>query len=403
VSAGAAGAAAGRTAGPASSGRMVAAAVLATTAGTLPTFLIGGLAVQVEQDVGIDAAQLGGLVTTFFALSAVSSTPAGHLTERLGTFRSILLAATCSGAALALVGALGTSFAVIAAGLALAGLGNSVAQPAANLLLARGIPPGHRGLAFGIKQASVPLASFLAGAAVPALGLTIGWRWAFLLGVLGPVVAVALTPRLDDAPKRRAAGVRTSSLRSLVALAVAAGAGTAAATTLGTFLVASAVDAGMAPARAGILLAVGSALGVAARVSAGWRADHREGGHLRSVRAMMLGGAVGFALLAVAEGELLLVLGTALGFAAGWGWNGLLVFAVVQHNLSAPAAATGVTQTGLYVGGMTGPLTFGLLSVRYGFAAGWWLGVALLLVAAVAATVGERWLRDVDAPTGSFS
>jgi predicted MFS family arabinose efflux permease len=379
---------------------MVAAAVLATTSGTLPTFLIGGLAVQIEQDVAIDAAQLGGLVTVFFAVSAVSSTPAGHLTERLGTFSSIVLAATCSGAALGLVGAFGTTFWVIAVGLGLAGLGNSLAQPAANLLLARGIRPGRRGLAFGIKQAAVPLASFVAGAAVPAIGLTIGWRWAFLLGVLGPIVAVALTPRVDATPDRRPTGGRTSSLRSLLAIAVAAGTGTAAATTLGTFLVAGAVDVGMAPARAGVLLAVGSALGVAARVGAGWRADHRDGGHLRAVRAMMLGGAVGFALLAVADDELLLVLGTALGFAAGWGWNGLLVHAVVQHNLAAPAAATGVTQSGLYVGGMTGPLAFGLLSLRQGFAAGWWLGVALLCAAAVATTVGERWLRDAEIPLG---
>ena len=39
-----------------------------------------------------------------------------------------------------------------------------------------------------MKQAAVPVAGIVAGLAVPAVGLTVGWRWAYAgigLGVVG--------------------------------------------------------------------------------------------------------------------------------------------------------------------------------------------------------------------------
>jgi predicted MFS family arabinose efflux permease len=375
---------------------MVAAAVVATTSGTLPVFLLGGLAVQVSLDLGLSGTQIGGLATIFFAVSALGSTPAGHLTERLGTYRSIALAATLSVLSLGGVGLAGRTLSSLAILIGLGGVANSIAQPAANLLLARGIPKGRRGLAFGIKQGAIPLSSFIGGAAVPVIGLTVGWRWAYGLAIIGPIAAAFLSPRLLDTPVRKAGGGQrpTSSARALVAIAVATGTGTAAATMLGTFLVAGAVVRGMSPSRAGLLLALGSSLGVAGRVLAGWRADFREGGHLRAVGMMMAIGAVGFGVLALAETDAMLLLGTVLAFGAGWGWNGLMVYAVVQSNPTAPAAATGITQTGLYLGGMAGPLMFGIASDRWGFASGWWMGAALLLLGMAFTTVGNRWLRD---------
>lgn len=372
--------------------RMVAAALVATTSGTLPVFLLGGLAVQIAADLGFGAARLGAMATVFFATSAVSSTPAGRLAERLGTYRALLLASTLSAFALLGAATIGRSWGLLVACLAAGGVANGVAQPAANLLLARGIPASRQGLAFGIKQAAVPAASFLGGVAVPVLGLTAGWRWAFGLGVLGPLTVVLITPRLQAAPKQRGGRLRAgdSPTHALIAIAAAAGFGTAAATTLGTFLVSASVDRGVAPSQAGLLLAFGSVVGVASRVLVGWRADLGQGRHLRAVRRMLLAGAFGFAILATAHASALLVVGTLLGFGAGWGWNGLLVYAVVRTNPNAPAAATGVTQTGLYLGGVLGPILFGVVSERWTFGAGWWLGAVLLLVAWLCALIGER-------------
>jgi hypothetical protein len=93
-------------------------------------------------------------------------------------------------------------------------------------------------------------------------------------------------------------------------------------------------------------------------VLVGWLADRREGGHLKIVTAMMATGAVGMALFATGATAAFYA-GTALVFALGWSWPGLMTFAVVRLNPSAPAVATSYTQTGVFAGGATGPLSSG--------------------------------------------
>ena len=166
--------------------------------------------------------------------------------------------------------------------------------------------------------------------------------------------------------------------------------GTAAASMLGTFLVAASVDSGVSESSAGLLLALGSGFGVGGRVLFGWRAGLSNGRQLLLVRRLMVSGAVGFAVLAAARSTALLVLGTILAFGTGWGWNGVLVYGVVRTNPNRPAYATGVTQAGLYVGGMSGPVLFGVISDRWSFALGWWTGAVLLVLAWVAVLLGQR-------------
>ncbi len=60
-----------------------------------------------------------------------------------------------------------------------------------------------------------------------------------------------------------------------------------------------------------------------------------------------------------------------VAFALGWGWPGLFNLAVVQHHREAPAAATGITQSGIYVGAAGGPAAFGLLSTPLGYSGAW--------------------------------
>lgn len=397
----------------ATSGRMLTAAVLGTLAGSLPVFLLGGLSVQVAADLGFGSVELGILVTVFFAGSALTSTSIGFVTERLGARRSMILAGLLSAISLGGIGTVASGMASMTVLLTFGSLSNAVVQPAANLLIARGVRQERRGLAFGLKQAAVPLGSMLAGASVPALGLTFGWRVAFIIATLLPLAAAALAP--DTLPPTTssptpavgsAAPVRTrpeSPTPALVLFAMSSGSATAAATTLGTFLAVAAVAQGLTPATAGVLLSIGGASSVASRILIGWRADRVVGGHLRMVQLMMAGGALGFVLLAISgrtgSPVVALTVGTLLGFSAGWGWNGLLTHAVVEHNRSAPAAATGITQTGLYAGGMTGPLLFGLVSDRFGFESGWWLGAGLLCIAVVCAVLGERRITRPQQPS----
>src|SRR5829696_7279082 len=57
----------------------------------------------------------------------------------------------------------------------IAGLANAVSHTAANLSLAREVPASRQGLSFGIKQAAIPVATLLAGLAVPTIAVTLGW------------------------------------------------------------------------------------------------------------------------------------------------------------------------------------------------------------------------------------
>ncbi|MFA9430460.1 MFS transporter [Egicoccus sp. AB-alg2] len=373
--------------------RAVSAALVSTAQGMLPVYMLGGLSVQMSAELGFGARELGLATTIYFAVSAVGSTPAGRFVQRAGAFPGIVVTATLSGAALLGIAGLATTWATLVAMLVVAGVGNAFAQPAANLLLAREVPPGRQGFFFGVKQAAVPITTLLAGASVPLIGLTIGWRWAFVIVAAGSAALPFLTPR---APRPGVAGTAQPSAHvdrlPLAVLAAGAMLGAAAANSIGVFLVASAVDAGFADSTAGLLLAGGSVLGIATRLLVGHLADRREGAHIVRVSAMLLAGSVGFGLLALATPPPVFLAGTVVAFVAGWGWNGLFTFAVVRSYRGAAAAATGLTQTGLWLGGMIGPLAFGLLADGAGFSVAWSVGGVTMLVAAAVCAAGRRLL-----------
>ena len=97
---------------------------------------------------------------------------------------------------------------------------------------------------------------------------------------------------------------------------------------------------------------------VAARVGGGWQADLRPGRQVGVIAGLLACGALGLLLLAL-PGPVPLMLGVVLGFGLGWSWPGLMNFAVVRLHPQAPAAATSITQTGVYAGGCVGPLGLG--------------------------------------------
>jgi len=288
------------------------------------------------------------------------------------------------------------SLPVLLGGLALAGVANALAQIASNEALARVVPRARQGLAFGVKQAAVPAATVLAGLSLPLLGLTLGWRAAFVgaafTAVLYAVVVSRGTPDTPvDNPGRRGRPPGSAPRGPLLVLALAAALGSGAAGALGAFLVVSAVGAGETPARAGLLLAAGSTLSVLVRLLVGWQADARDGRHLQVVAALLAGGSLGMALLATGS-RVLLLPGAVLAFALGWGWPGLLNFAVVRSHPAAPAAATSITQSGVFAGGALGPLAFGALVVTFSYAVAWSVAGFALVAAAVLMRLGRGLL-----------
>ncbi|MEU7931473.1 MFS transporter [Micromonospora echinofusca] len=372
--------------------RAVTGAVAVTIACVLPVFLLGGLAVQMGEDLGFSPAGLGLAVSVYFGVGALASVPSGVLAERYGPTvvarAGILLSAAC----LLAVAGLARSYAVLLGLLALAGTANALGQLASNAALARHVPPRRQGLSFGVKQAAIPVATLLAGAAVPTVALTAGWRWAFVAAAGAALAALPTVPAREPRPARTAAPARAG--RATAALVVVGAAGTfaaAAANALGTFVVDSAAGRGLTPGLAGLTLTLGSAVCVGARVTVGWLADRRATGHVALIAGMLVVGAAGLGLLAVA-GPVPLVAGVLLGFGLGWAWPGLMTFAVVRLHPRAPAAATSVTQTGVYAGGCLGPLGLGAVAAHAGYPTMWLVAAASMLLAAALMLTGSRML-----------
>jgi predicted MFS family arabinose efflux permease len=259
---------------------------------------------------------------------------------------------------------------------------NGVAQLAASATVADRVPARRQGVAFGIKEAAKPAATLLCGIAVPLVVL-IDWRWAFVacavlaLSLLGASKSHAGARETQRSAKAAPAG---RAPLALLMLAVAAALGSAVGTTAGTFMVDTVMSDGMSAGAAGALLIVGSVTSIVIRILIGLRADRMERGHLLRVAALLAAGAPGFVLLAVGSGPAL-VLGAMLAFGGGWGWAGLLNYAVVRRTRSGAATAAGVVLAGASFGGGSGPLIFGLVAEHASYAVGWWLCCAFALIA----------------------
>ncbi|MEU1588759.1 MFS transporter [Micromonospora sp. NPDC005710] len=380
--------------------RASAGAVVTTVACVLPVFLLGGLAVQMGTDLGFSPAGLGLAVSVYFGVSALASVPSGRLVERYGPAVvarcGILLAA---GSMLA-VAAVARSYPVLVGLLALSAAANALGQLASNTALTQHVPARRQGLSFGVKQAAIPVSTLLAGVAVPTIALTAGWRWAFVAAAVAALTTLAAVPREVPGLARRAGAARAGRATSaLVVIGAAATLASGAANALGTFLVDSSAARGLSPGLAGLTLTLGSAVCVVARVGAGWLADRRESGHVALIAAMLLVGALGLGLLAF-TGSVPLMVGVVLGFGLGWAWPGLMNFAVVRLHPQSPAAATSITQTGVYAGGCLGPLSLGPLAAHLGYPVMWTTAAVAMLLAAALMLVGSRLLTRAAATAG---
>lgn len=378
----------------------------ATTIAVLPVFLLGALAVLVREDLEFSETLLGAAVSIWYVLSSMTSVWGGRLSERLGANRAMVLSASFSVLSLLGIAAVANRWWHLLPFLLIGAAGNAMAHPTANLALARGMPASRMGVSFGFKQSAVPLASFVGGFAVPAVGLTLGWRWAFAGGALLAAAFIATlprTPRHTPIPPRRG---RTGdvAMAPLIVLGFAGGIGVMATNPLAIFYVESAVAQGFSVSLAGVALAFGSAMSIVFRVIWGWVADRRRGGTLMLISILATAGGVGVILLGQAHSMGILFVATVFAFGAGWGWAGLLQLAVVTLNPGAPAEATGIVMTFMRIGGTVGPLLIGALADRTSYGVTWLVGGALLFASAIGLQ-GARLLiqRDIATRTGGRS
>jgi MFS family permease len=376
--------------------------VLLATSVVVPT-VVGLLAVELGDDLDLDDARLGLVISAFWAVTAVVAPLAGRRVDRHGWRMGVRWGSLVTAACLAGLVLLVDSWVGLLVVVAVSGIGYAFASPTSNILVMALVPPARQASVLGLKQTAPPVLMAAAGAVLPAVAHLHGWRVATALALVLPATALLLVRRgrRDESSARTSSATpvprtqqeRTRVRRALAPMVVAAGLGTFSVATLTGFAVLTLVVGGLAPVTAAAVVSVGSMLAVVARVAAGRLLDRRPPSDVTPLLVVM--GAAVASLLLVAVGafgverasgpvgmwQASIVAGVVIALVAAWTWPALLLIAVVRSS-AGPGAASGLLQLGSGLGSAAGPLVFGVLSEVGG--RGWaWTVMAVLTVLAM--------------------
>lgn len=343
------------------------------------------MAVQLTAELGFGTVGLGAAVAMHRGPPALSSPYLGRLADELGALRSIRLATTLGALASLGIAFTARNWASFVPWMMLSGIANSLAQPAANRLLAQEVPTGRLGLAFGLKQSAPPTASTLAGLSVPLIAVALGWRWAFVAAAaLGLLVAYLATPtdaRVPEARRERLPGQKRLGNRGLlITISIAFGLNTGASSAVTTFFVDSISLAGMSAQQSGYIFAVGGAAAIIVRVFTGHLSDSIPRGHLKLCAMMIAIGTVGYVLLA-SNRPVSMSLGVLIAMTGGWGFNAVFWFALISAYSDFPGEITGAIFPGGLLGATAGPVAFGIIANRWGYPTMWYCVATLSVLA----------------------
>ncbi|MEO3973865.1 MFS transporter [Streptomyces sp. CAU 1734] len=360
--------------------RLTALLTCAMAVSMLQLFLIGALAPELVDGLGLSATTLGLTTTVGFGTAALLSPVGGRLVDRIGPRRSLVALLVLAAVALALIGAAPGPGLLLAA-VALGGLPQALANPATNKAILATVRPERRGAVTGMKQSGVQLGAFAAGLPLAALAGGLGWRAALWTAAGAALAAAVWTLRAlppDQAAAKPPAGrivlLPRGDLAWLAVFSLLLGSGIA---SLNTYLALFGTDElGMTAGTAAGLVAVLGVAGIAGRVS--WSRSAVPG------RAEWLPGwlAVGAltvpALLAGAFHASWLVwpAAVAVGLFAIPG-NAVSMVLVIQR--AAPGRAgqdSALVSAGFFAGFAVGPPLFGVLAEAGRYGAGWILVAA---------------------------
>jgi len=175
-----------------------------------------------SQAFALSYAELGLLVTLFFAVSGIGQALAGFLVDRVGA-RPVLFAALGCFVAAAACGAMAQGYGGLLLAAALAGLGNSPFHPVDFTILNHRVSQPRLGHAFAVHGVSGNLGWAIAPVVLLGVtGLTGSWRWALATCALWALAVLALMlwqrEAVDDHVRQRRAAAHVAE-RSEPALA----------------------------------------------------------------------------------------------------------------------------------------------------------------------------------------
>lgn len=378
--------------------------VLAMVAATQMPAGLGILAPFIRDDLGISRTQIGLLITTATFGAALISPWAGTLTDRLGGRRALVLLLVSAGIGFAGL-ALAPSYWWMPIPVVVATLAQAGGNPTTNKLIATHTPPGRRGIVTGVKQSGVQAGIFVAGVTLPVVAAAIGWRWAFGVVVIVPVVgllgAYGWLPadRPVSAGNPRGKAVPSGSLPAAIVFLMVYG-GLMGFGAAYTFLIPLFAEEalGMSEQAGGVAAGLVGLVSLVARIAWSRHADIR-GRHYATL-AMMAVGSVGAALVFLLAQEaaswLLWVGAIATGLTSS-SWNSVGMLAVIDHaGAEMSGRASGVVMLGFLTGLGVAPTLFGWLIDRTDSYTPMWLTSAGVL--GMAAVLSLWWLRRPQRP-----
>jgi len=345
------------------------------------------LAPEIAPTLGISTKLIGVFVGVIYCAAMVASLLSGVFISRHGSIRVSQVCVISCAIGIALV--CGPWWLFVFAPV-LIGLGYGPITPASSHLLVRTAPPRRLALTFSIKQTGVPLGAALAGAVLPVLALSLGWRVSLgMLAVCGLAIAAGAqtTRRALDAPEAPGSPVSARALLAplklvlqhprLIELALAGGFYAATQLCVMSFLVVYLTESLARPlVAAGLALTTANAGGIVGRILWGAIADRWVAPRkMLGLLGVIAGGcSLATASFSPATPSWLLLSVCALFGASAIGWNGVQLAEVARQ---APEGQVGPMTGGCgfitFAGVVIGPPLFaGLVALtgnyRVGFA-----------------------------------
>lgn len=346
--------------------------------------------------------ELGVALGVFNIVSALVQAPLGFLVDRLGARRMLMAALLLGAVSFGLV-AVFPSYTCLLLAMGLAGLANGVYHPADYSLLSQGIAPARMGRAFSIHTC----AGFLGAALAPPLmvGIALAWepRWSFaaaaaagLLGLCVVGLGSQQPARLESMPipKKDQTTTRplTTPIGTLTVLTLLFAMLSLSTGAIEKFSVSALVqgfDVTLPAANLALTVFMfASAFGV---LAGGVLADRTDRHGYVAAGAFALAAVLVVVVIGVPLPPALLALTfAAIGFLTGVVAPSRDMLVRAASSAGAEGRTFGIVSTGFNVGGIVGPLLFGLLLDR-GLASGvLWASVGFMTITTVIVLVQER-------------
>ncbi len=349
------------------------------------------IASQLQDEFSISKLQIGLIAGVNTAVGALFAPLGGRLSDALGGRRAMATVLILSGTTLAFI-ALARNYNMLLLGMAFAGAGQGLGNPATNRAIASGIEVAQRGVLTGVKQSGVQLAVFTAGFTMPWIADQYGWRtgiWLMAGIAFLAIPGVAFITELphvasvsgSDGQDRTSSGLPTfvTQVALFGFLMGTIGGG------LGGFLPLFAEEAaGLSAATAGRVFGLQGLVAIPTRIFSGILLDRGVSAR-RMLTIMATGGSIAiiFVLSASSGPTAFVWIGAVLGGMTLGSWNTAANLSMIRAGGNA-GRASGRLMFGFLLGTtIGGPAVGWSIDAFDSYRPAWLSGAAIALVAAV--------------------